>query len=134
MYCANCGMEIAENSKFCKECGTPVGAVAPVVHTPAPLPAAQVKVRKDFLESPNWAKAVSIIGFALALVTLSFVWINEMSPFTYGFSALGLILSLLAMATRNRNVFSLVGMIMNICITVIASIQISILVNPPTYW
>ena len=132
MFCANCGIEINDDSTFCKECGAPArpGAVA----RPLPAAAPPVRVRKDFLESPGWAKAISIIGFALALVTLSFVWINKMAPFTYGFSAAGLILCILAMATRNRNVFSLVGMIMNICITVIASIQIAVLVNPPTYW
>ncbi len=135
MFCANCGKEIAEDSKFCKECGTPAGSTAaPVVPLPIAPPAPQARVRKDFLDSPGWAKSISIIGFALALVTLSFVWINEMAPFTYGFSALGLILCILAMATRNRNVFSLVGMIMNICIVFIASIQIAVLVNPPSIW
>ena len=139
MFCANCGMEIADDSRFCKECGTPAGKVqapvapAPAVMQPAP-PAAPVRVRKDFLESPNWAKAVSVIGFALALVTMAFVWLKEMAPFTYGFSAIGLILCILAMATRNRNVFSLVGMIMNIVIVFIGSIQIAILVNPPSIW
>ena len=135
MFCANCGKEIDDNVKFCSECGKPTRAEyvpAPVIAPQAVQP--QAKVRKDFIDAPRWAKVISVLGFALALVTLAFVWVKVMAPFTYGLAAVGLILCILAMATRNRNVFSLVGMIMNIVIVFIASIQIAVLVNPPYFW
>lgn len=131
MFCTNCGKEFAGNEKFCDVCGAPVGILTRPVQT-APVqaaPAQPARVRKDFISAPTWAKAVSVVGFAMALLTLAFVWVEELAPYTYGFAAIGLILCMIAMATKHRNVFSLAGMIMNICIVFIGSIQIASLVN-----
>ena len=121
MFCKHCGKELPEGASVCDVCGTPSGGTF--------APAQPAKVRKDFSGSPAWAKAVSVIGFALALLTLAFVWVTNLAPYTYALSAVGLILCMIAMATRNRNAFSLAGMIMNICIVCIGSIQIAFLVN-----
>ena len=126
MYCTHCGKEFAGDVRFCDVCGAPVGTPAIPVQA---APAQPERVRKDFISSPTWAKAVSVVGFALALLTLAFVWVEELAPYTYGFAAIGLILCMIALATKHRNVFSLAGMIMNICIVFIGSIQIASLVN-----
>lgn len=74
MYCNNCGNEIAEGSRFCSHCGTPVTAEAPKQSdaaaaittaaaepekTPAPSVEAQTGVeaeasRRPFLEEFDW--------------------------------------------------------------------------------
>lgn len=71
MYCNNCGNEIAEGSKFCSQCGTPVTPQAPVKPEPAvaekAVPAQPVKKeavkneavedetkKKPFFEEINW--------------------------------------------------------------------------------
>ena len=126
MFCTHCGKELADGTKFCDVCGAPQGNPVQQVQ---PAPVQHARVRKDFIGSPTWAKAVSVVGFALGLLTLAFVWVEELAPYTYGFAAVGLILCMIAMATKHRNVFSLAGMIMNICIVFIGSIQIASLVN-----
>lgn len=126
MFCTHCGKEHPDGTKFCDVCGAPIGNMITPVQAAPVQPA---RVRKDFIASPTWAKAISVVGFALALITLAFVWVEELAPYTYGLAAIGLILCMIAMTTKHRNVFSLAGMIMNICIVFIGSIQIASLVN-----
>ena len=61
MYCRNCGSEIADGSKFCNHCGSPVEAAAAVVPEPV-MPAEPVMdikteepvVRKPLFEEFQW--------------------------------------------------------------------------------
>lgn len=138
MICTHCGKELNSDARFCSTCGAPVAqnTVQPAANRSAAVQAAApaVQVRRSFNEAPTWAKVISVAGFACALITLAFVWVQEMAPYTYGVAACGLLLCMIAMATKNRNVFSLTGMIMNICIVFIGSIQIASLVNQSSIW
>ncbi len=42
MFCNNCGKQIAEGSRFCSECGTPLGE-AKTAHNSAPIAGVQAK-------------------------------------------------------------------------------------------
>ena len=61
MYCRNCGSDIAEGSRFCNQCGSPVeAAAAPVfteasIHTEPAEPAVEEQViRKPVFEEFQW--------------------------------------------------------------------------------
>ncbi len=70
MKCTNCGMELAEDAKFCDACGTGIAAeetvvsenAAPEVETPCDTPVAETAETSE----PIKEKAPSKIGLALA--------------------------------------------------------------------
>ena len=37
-FCTNCGAKLADDAKFCTECGTPVGRVPPESTNPQTMP------------------------------------------------------------------------------------------------
>ena len=60
MYCSKCGKEIADGSRFCSFCGSPVAEMPSPVQEPevpevTPEPEAEPEpVRKPFIEEINW--------------------------------------------------------------------------------
>lgn len=67
MFCKNCGKEIADSSKFCVNCGTPVDMqrTAPVYEQPvASAPADRTRAKKNKKKLPVWVYIVVVLGFA----------------------------------------------------------------------
>lgn len=102
MYCNNCGKEIAENSKFCPECGYHITNESP---------------QDEFIFSDGYVRKTSVFGiigfigslvaiglykegwfqlFALAIPSLVFsiIGVNDKKHSKKGFSYAGLVLSI----------------------------------------
>lgn len=70
MYCSKCGSKLGDNSKFCKECGTPVGITAPVAApvTPAPAPAVQQTAPAAPAKESGASKGLRIACFITGII------------------------------------------------------------------
>ena len=76
MYCANCGFELEERSKFCKMCGTPVNSnsrpLAPSDPVQTPVQNGTVK-NNGVLPLPLYIIGLIFNGLNLFLDSLSFL-------------------------------------------------------------
>ena len=87
----------------------------------------------DFTTAPTGINIISIIGFILSFLCLASVWISELSIIVFPASLIALVLCTIPKALKYNNVFSKVGFIVALVITIISAIVFGIHLNNVVY-
>ena len=87
----------------------------------------------DFTTAPIGINIISIIGFILSFLCLASVWISELSIIVFPASLISLVLCTIPKALKYNNVFSKVGFIVALVITIISAIVFGIHLNNVVY-
>lgn len=145
--CSNCGRELPDGARFCSKCGKPIQE-EPKTFVKEEVPCSRevhfqqpnytnytLEQRKDgeFTTSPAGINIISIIGFILSFLCLAAVWVYDFALVVFPASLLALVLCTIPKAMKYSNIFSRVGFIIALIVTIIAGISFGIYLNNELY-
>lgn len=93
IHCTSCGQELADNARFCSQCGTAVGGATPPAGTAKPVTAATPSgdgqpagvgpgdpAQKIWTGWPSRKRHVPMLGLSLVLVLGAVIWYLAAAP------------------------------------------------------